>query len=246
MDAVDGTDVRELIQKWRLLNVGLEEKNRKIEEVRSSLNTLNTDYTQSVEKWEGEKSSIDNTIRSILGEVSSKRTELQRMEQEATELERVVNDRVRRNEQHNSILLKKKKEVDMKLEKAETKDAGFKAQLELFYENRESLRHNLQKSINNLKERYEADARKHENSMSDILKEATLTKELIESESATFTLEQTTKCYSSKNECRQLLFEELKAATTGKESWSDILQKINRASNEKSVENLIDLESVLR
>eukprot|EP00796_Vickermania_ingenoplastis_P010241 gene10241-7180_t len=209
---MDGSQVRQLIEKWRELNVELEDRNKHGEELRNVINNLKSEYTKSSKQWEIEKNEIRNTISGILKEVSVKRDELQDKEKLLVDLREKVQQQEKKNHEYEDVLSRRKAAVLHKIRELEHKDAGAKERLELFQKT-------ARKSA-------------HIQYISGLKKDIERVNQTACEERRTWELEQATRCWTLKCETRQSLLEEATAATSGKDLWSGVVQELNCLTND--------------
>ncbi|RNC50329.1 hypothetical protein TcCL_ESM12628, partial [Trypanosoma cruzi] len=105
---MEGSQVKELIQKWRALRNELKEKNAELEKTRAALQELEGQHAKTVQDWDLEKANIQNTISLVWAQVSDKKEEVLRIEKERADLQSKVDERRLRNEEYWCVLDKRR------------------------------------------------------------------------------------------------------------------------------------------
>lgn len=242
---MDGSQVLELIHLWRELSAQLEAKNRRLEDVRNALASQKEDYGKVKDKWDLEKVDIKGTIHTILDEVTRKKDELKRMECDTAALKAKVEERVKRNGEHQRILAKRKSVVEDKIKLAEREDAGEKESYKNFLRSRDSHRQQLQNSIGKASENLKAILKAHQDTVESIKVRNMEISKTIDAESKAWILEQAMDCWTAKTDARQRHLTELTDATNGKANWTDVLQGVNSLSSDLDSSSLHELRSLL-
>lgn len=243
---MDGIEVRELIQKWREVSGMLEEKQKELETAREDLRSLKSNHTNAVQRWEDEKTHIQKTITRILDEVSSKKGELQLMENEMQQMQEKIEERVQRNKEYASIISGRRAKVERAIKEAEKLDAEPKAVFENFVANRDAIKKKLQDSIKGIKEQSSVSFNAHLRYVHSIREKIASVVRNRSIESHSWVIEQGTHCSSAKRELRQLLVDEAATSVTKKELWAGILSEIHNLSTARNLDPLSSYNSLFQ
>lgn len=242
---MDGSEVRELIQKWRALSIELEGKNKKLEASRASLNEVKAEYLKYSQKWELDKANINTTISNILEEVASKQKELHIMENETKDLQKKVEERMKRNAEYQKIISTRQSTVESKIKAADDKDMASKQRFEQFCINRDQMRKQLMCSVKSITEQSARETSSHNERMERFRKKITSIVETIGEEAKAWLSALGMRCCSAKAQECQAMLEEAEKAKMSKAFWTNTIQDLVSSSNEDSLAKLNRLESLL-
>lgn len=241
---MEGAQVKELIQRWRVLSNDLKLKNKELEDAREALNQVDSEHTTSVQQWDLEKENIKNTINAIVAQVTAKKDELQRIEKETQELRRKVDERRRRNEEHLLILNKRRQIVETQTKEAEERDAGIKERLAMFEKNREEARKQLQSAIQKIEDTLPQELEDHQQKVRQLRSRMAETAAVMEAEAKSWALEQAMREWHEKSDSRKWLLEEVNAAEAGKDIWADLAQEANNLQMPDFVKELGEIRAL--
>lgn len=237
--------MRELIQKWRTLSAELENKKREHKDVVGSVSVQDGELNQAKQEWELEKEKLRSTINAVLSDVTSKKSELQSIENDTAELRRKVEERRRRNEEHLMVLNKRKKLVAEQLKAAELRDEGVKERFTAFEASREETRRQILSAIKKVEEAGPQESAEYEQKVRLLRNTIKETEATLEAEAKSWALEQAMKEFNEKSDARKWLLEEISAAEGGKDLWADLLQEANTLSVNDSLQSLQELRSII-
>lgn len=242
---METTQVKDVVEKWRVLSNELKLLEHKKEEVVSTLNEQQSELSKARQEWELEKEKLRSTIQAVLADIIHKKTELQTIEEETAELRRKVDDRRLRNEEHLTVLSKRKKLVEEQLEAAQRRDEGVKERFAVFESSREEAKRQVLSAIRKVEEagpQEEADYAQRVRVLRTMIQETEAT---IEAEAKSWALERAMREFNETCDARKWLLDEVSAAEEGKDLWADLLQEANSLSVSDSLQSLLELRSVV-
>ncbi|CCW66282.1 unnamed protein product [Phytomonas sp. Hart1] len=242
---METAQVKELIQRWRALNSDLKTKNKELEEARDSLRIYDIEHSKSKQEWYLEKEKLRNTINAVLADVTSKKAELQAIENETTELRRKVEERRRRNEEHLKVLTKRKNTVLDQLKEAEKRDSGIKSRLSEFQANRAASKEHLLATLQRVEESLPQERDTHEQKVSQLKSKIAETEAAMEVEAKSWALEQALRAWNEATRAHKWLLEEITATESGKDTWANLIQEADALNPSESLATLRELRALL-
>ncbi|ORC87865.1 uncharacterized protein TM35_000191090 [Trypanosoma theileri] len=242
---MEGSQVKELIQTWRGLSSALKEKNAELEKTRAALHEMEAEHAKTVRDWDLEKANIQNTISLVWTQVSSKKEELARIEEETLELQRKVDERRLRNEEHWRVLNKRKQVVKSQLQEMEEKDKDARERLREFRELREESKQQLLSTIQKLEGIAQQEQMDHQQKTRQLRSRIADMVAATESEKKSWALEVAMREWKQKSDARKWLSEEAAAAEKEQGTWAEIVREANNLSCEDHLKELDVLRALI-
>ncbi|KEG06005.1 hypothetical protein DQ04_16621000 [Trypanosoma grayi] len=242
---MEGSQVKELIQKWRGLSNELKDKNTELEKTRVALNELEAQHAKTVQDWDLEKANIQNTISLVWAQVSNRKEELVRIEEETKDLQRKVDERRLRNEEHWRVLNRRKQIVTEQLQKLEEKDKGTRERLREFREVREESGKQLLSAIRKLEDTDQQEQVDHQKKTRQMQSKIAEIEACIDAERKSWALEMAMREWNQKNDARRWLCEEASVAENDKSMWVAIVKESNSLQCEDQLKEIDSLRALL-
>ncbi|ESL11411.1 hypothetical protein TRSC58_00839 [Trypanosoma rangeli SC58] len=222
---MEGSHVKELIQKWRALSKELKENNVELETTRAALQELEGQHAKTVQDWDFEKANIQNTISLVWAQVSKKKEELSLIERETSDLQLKVDERRVRNEEHWGVLNKRKQAVAARLQEIEEKEKDTRERLRQFREAREESKQQLFSAIRKLEDAEQQERLEHQQKTRQVRTRIAELVASIEAEKKSWALDTAVREWNQRNDARRWLSEEANAAEAGKGVWAELIKE---------------------
>ncbi|RNF14460.1 uncharacterized protein Tco025E_05830 [Trypanosoma conorhini] len=242
---MEGSQVKELIQKWRALSNELKEKNAELEKTRASLQELEGQHAKTVQDWDLEKANIQNTISLVWAQVSNKKEELSRIEKETSDLQLKVDERRLRNEEHWGVLNKRKQAVAARLHEIEEKEKDTKEGLRQFREAREEGRQQLLTAIRKLEDAEQQERVDHQQKTRQMRTRIAELVATVEAEKKSWALDAAMREWNQRNDARRWLSEEANTAENDKGAWVDVIKEAGSLHCDDALKELDTLRALL-
>ncbi|RNF00406.1 hypothetical protein TraAM80_07599 [Trypanosoma rangeli] len=222
---MEGSHVKELIQKWRALSKELKENNVELEKTRAALQELEGQHAKTVQDWDLEKANIQNTISLVWEQVSKKKEELSLIEKETSDLQLKVDERRVRNEEHWGVLNKRKQAVAARLQEIEEKEKDTREGLRQFREAREESKQQLLSAIRKFEDAEQQERVEHQQKTRQVRTRIAELVASIEAEKKSWALDTAMREWNQRNDARRWLSEEANAAEASKGVWAEVIKE---------------------
>ncbi|EKF26003.1 hypothetical protein MOQ_010325 [Trypanosoma cruzi marinkellei] len=242
---MEGSQVKELIQKWRALSNELKEKNAELEKTRAALQELEGQHAKTVQDWDLEKANIQNTISLVWAQVSDKKEEVLRIEKETADLQLKVDERRMRNEEYWSVLNKRRQAVTTRLQEVEEKDKGAKERLRDFREVRDESKQQLLSAIGKLEDADQQELVDHQQKTRQMRSKISEALASVEAEKKSWALEAAMRGWRQKNDARRWLSEEANASEKNKGIWVEAIREADSMHCDDSLKELDALRALI-
>ncbi|KAF5215474.1 hypothetical protein ECC02_011839 [Trypanosoma cruzi] len=242
---MEGSQVKELIQKWRALSNELKEKNAELEKTRAGLQELEGQHAKTVQDWDLEKANIQNTISLVWAQVSDKKEEVLRIERKTADLQSKVDERRLRNEEYWCVLDKRRQAVTTRLQELEEKDKDAKERLRDFREVRDESKQQLISAIRKLEDAEQQELVDHQQKTRQMRSKISEVVASVEAEKKSWALEAAVRGWREKNDARRWLSEEANASEKNKGVWAEAIREADSMHCDNSLKELDVLRALI-
>ncbi|EAN97529.1 hypothetical protein, conserved [Trypanosoma cruzi] len=242
---MEGSQVKELIQKWRALRNELKEKNAELEKTRAALQELEGQHAKTVQDWDLEKANIQNTISLVWAQVSDKKEEVLRIEKERADLQSKVDERRLRNEEYWCVLDKRRQAVTTRLQELEEKDKDAKERLRDFREVRDESKQQLISAIRKLEDAEQQELVDHQQKTRQVRSKISEVVASVEAEKKSWALEAAVRGWREKNDARRWLSEEANSYEKNKGVWAEAIREADSMHFDNSLKELDALRALI-